>query len=444
MLFILGAGSARLGLDAADTCTYAQSTSMSAAILSIGTELTRGELLNANACWLGARLTELGFDVVEHATIADDSAQIAATVVRFGRQVKVLVVTGGLGPTSDDMTAAAVAELLGVPVLPEPASLEALRARYRAQGRTATPMQERMAHLPQGARALPNPVGSAVGFALSVGEARVYFMPGVPGEMRAIFDQHIAAELAPLAPNDRHQEHLRCFGLTESQVASRLVDLEPGGRAHRPGVSIGYRAHFGDIEVKVLAQAADREVARALSVEVAAQARERLGAAVYGGRGDSYPAVLGARLRARGLTLAVAESCTGGLVGKLLTDVPGSSDYLLLDVISYANLAKQRVLGVEPALLERHGAVSAEVVAAMAEGVRRSVDAELAVAITGIAGPGGGSAEKPVGTVWFALARRGAATRTEVQRFMGDRERVRHLSADFALALVGQAIEGSA
>lgn len=417
---------------------------MSAAILSIGTELTRGELLNANACWLGARLTELGFDVVEHATIADDSAEIAATVVRFGRQVKLLVVTGGLGPTSDDMTAAAVAAALGVAVVPDPASLDALRARYQAQGRTATPMQERMAHLPQGARALPNAVGSAPGFALTLGEARMYFMPGVPGEMRAIFEDWIAPEVAPLAPNDRHQEHLRCFGLTESQVASRLVDLEPGGSAHRSGVSIGYRAHFGDIEVKVLAQAADRAAARALALEVADEARARLGNVVYGGRGDSYPAVLGERLRARGLTLAVAESCTGGLVGKLLTDVAGSSDYLLLDVVSYANLAKQRVLAVPPALLERHGAVSGEVAAAMAEGVRQSVDAHLAVAITGIAGPGGGSAEKPVGTVWFALAERGAATRTEVQRFMGDRERVRRLSADFALALVGQAIERSA
>jgi PncC family amidohydrolase len=137
----------------------------------------------------------------------------------------------------------------------------------------------------------------------------------------------------------------------------------------------------------------------------------------------------------------VAESCTGGLVGKLLTDVAGSSDYLLADVVSYANLAKHRLLGVDAALLERHGAVSAEVASAMAEGVRRSVDADLSVAITGIAGPGGGNAEKPVGTVWFAVARRGAATHAEVQRFMGDRERVRRLSADFALHLLGRAID---
>jgi nicotinamide-nucleotide amidase len=256
--------------------------------------------------------------------------------------------------------------------------------------------------------------------------------------MRHLFERYVATELAPRVQRTSAQVHIKTFGLRESEVAEKLADIDANGPLHRPGVTIGYRAHFPEIEVKVLGRAQDEPGASELANEVAAQVRERLGSAVYGGREDSYPAYVGALLRSRGLRLALAESCTGGLIGKLLTDVPGSSEYVLLDAVTYANSAKRDVLGVNATLLEQKGAVSAEVAAAMAEGVLHKASADLAVGVTGIAGPGGGSADKPVGTVFLALARRNEKTVTERIQAQGDRERVRTLTAYAALRLVAQ------
>ncbi|MDD9937011.1 MAG: competence/damage-inducible protein A [Myxococcales bacterium] len=416
---------------------------MRAAILSIGTELTRGELVNSNATWLSERLTALGFEVVEHAVVPDDSERIGATVSRFGREVKLVLGTGGLGPTSDDLTADAVAAMLGVSVVRHEPSLERIRARYRRIGREMPAPNVKQADLPAGADVLDNDVGTAPGFAVQVGEARCFFLPGVPREMRHLFEAHVVPEMAPQVPRTSHQVHIRSYGLRESEVAERLGDIDEGGTLARPGVTLGYRAHFPEIEVKVLARAVDEAAATALADEVAAQVRERLGDHAYGGRGDSYAAWVGERLRARDWKLAVAESCTGGLIGKLLTDPAGSSDYLVLDAVTYANEAKQAVLGVDPEVLVEHGAVSAPVAQAMAEGALERAHADVAVATTGIAGPGGGSDHKPVGTVWFGLARRGAETLTECRQFSGDRERVRTAAAWNALRLVARAAASS-
>ena len=225
--------------------------------------------------------------------------------------------------------------------------------------------------------------------------------------MRHLFERYLVPDIAPQVERTSFQLHVRTFGLRESEVAERLADIDLGGARHRAGIVIGYRAHFPEIEVKVLARAADEATARALATEVAREIEQRLAPHAYGGRDDSFPAYVGQLLRVRGLKLAVAESCTGGLIGKLLTDPPGSSDYLLLDVVSYANNAKRDVLGVDPALLDRHGAVSAEVATAMAEGVLAKAGADLALATTGIAGPGGGSEQKPVG--WCGSRSHGAA-----------------------------------
>jgi competence/damage-inducible protein CinA-like protein len=412
---------------------------MRAAILCIGTELTRGELVNGNAAWLSERLTDLGIEVIEHTVVADDSGRVRATLARFGREVKLLVCTGGLGPTSDDLTAAAVAELLGVPLERHAATLERIRERYRRIGRAMPAPNEKQADVPRGARVLDNDEGTAPGFVVEIGTARSYFFPGIPREMRHLFERHLVPEIAPQIERTSFQMHIRSFGLRESEVAERLTDIDVGGPRHRPGIVLGYRPHFPEIEVKVLANAANETAARALASEVAREVEERLAPHAYGGRDDSFPAYVGQLLRARGLKLAVAESCTGGLIGKLLTDPPGSSDYVLLDVVSYANSAKRDVLGVAPALLERHGAVSAEVATAMAEGVLAKAGADLAVATTGIAGPGGGSEQKPVGLVWLAIARRGEKTVTERIQAQGDRERVRTLAAYAALQRIALA-----
>jgi nicotinamide-nucleotide amidase len=280
--------------------------------------------------------------------------------------------------------------------------------------------------------------------------------------MQHLFETYLVPDLAHRVQRTTHQVHLRVFGLPESEVAERLASIDPLAKADplaktdpstkaslkgkvstgRPGITIGYRAQFPEIEVKVHARAADEASAISLAQEVAAQARGLLGHHAYGARHESYPAHVAKLLTDAGLKLALAESCTGGLLGKLLTDPAGSSAYFLLDAVVYANSAKRGVLGVSAELLEQHGAVSVEVAAAMAEGVLERSGADLAAAITGVAGPTGGSPERPVGTVCFALARKGQKTFSERRQLSGERNRVRMLSAYVALELIARGARG--
>jgi len=291
---------------------------------------------------------------------------------------------------------------------------------------------------PQGADVLPNPVGTAPGFAMTLGKARFFFVAGVPREMKHIFSESIAPAIASLAEPRTHQVHLRTFGMTESGVAEAIGGLE---KAH-DGLTLGYRAHFPEIEVKVHVRAGSMAEAEQRSNAIADEVRALLGDAVFGGRADTFAEVVGKALRDRGKTLAVAESCTGGQVGEMLTRVPGASDYLLLDAVVYANSAKEAVLGVSPEVLRTHGAVSSETAAAMAEGAREVAGADIAVSITGVAGPGGGTDDNPVGTVWFGLARKGQPTVTKHRNLPWGRDRVQTLSAYIALELVRRAALG--
>ncbi|MGF1469442.1 MAG: competence/damage-inducible protein A [Sandaracinaceae bacterium] len=413
---------------------------MIAAVLSIGTELTRGELTNTNARWLGEELTSLGFSVDEHAVVADDPKAISETLRRLAERNRVLVATGGLGPTSDDRTSEAVALAAGVERVRHEPSLEAIRRRFRARGRQMSPSNAKQADLPAGADALPNPVGTAPGFAITLAECRCFFLPGVPSEMTRLFVDQVVPAVAPLAQRDSHQVRLRTFGLPESRVGELLDGVEDA----YPGVTLGYRASFPELEVKVLARATTSSAAEALAHKAAREIRLRLGDAVFGEADDSFPAYVGRLLRDRGLTIALAESCTGGMVGSLITDVPGSSDYMLLDAVTYSNAAKSAVLGVSEEILRAYGAVSSECAAAMAAGARRLADADLAVSVTGIAGPGGGTETKPVGTVWLGLARRGAPALTQPHQLAGGRNRIRRLTAYLALRWLAQAAVGSA
>lgn len=408
---------------------------MSAAILSIGTELTRGELANSNASWLAEQLTELGFEVDEEVTVADEVSRIVETLRRLAQRNAVLVATGGLGPTTDDLTAQAVAAAAGVSLVRDERSLEAIKRRFAAAGREMSPSNVKQAELPEGATVLENAVGTAPGFAVTLGACRCFFFPGVPHEMQRMFDDHVQPVLAPLVDRRSHQVRLRTFGLPESRVGELLEGLEGAN----VGVTLGYRASFPEIEVKVLARSNSAAEAEEMASRVVREVRERLGDFVYGEGDDSYPAFVGRTLRDRGLTVALAESCTGGMVGSLLTDVPGSSDYLLLDAVTYSNASKTSVLGVSSELLRGYGAVSAECAAAMADGARRVAGSDIAVAVTGIAGPGGATEAKPVGTVWIGLARRGRETVTEHYRLFGDRGRIRKLAAHQALRTIVRA-----
>ncbi len=323
--------------------------------------------------------------------------------------------TGGLGPTTDDVTTEAVANAVGARLVRDDASLDSIRRRFEKAGRTMTASNEKQADFPEGADILPNPVGTAPGFGVRIGECVAYFLPGVPREMKRMFEQQVAPRVRALAPNNLFQSRLRTFGLPESVVGEKLDGVE---RAY-PGTVIGYRAQFPEIEVKVLARAASHPAARDLCERATAEVRGRLGQHVYGESDDTYSGVVGRALRGRGWTLAIAESCTGGLVGHLLTREPGASDFLVLDAVTYANSAKSRVLGVEEETIRWHGAVSPEVAGAMAEGARRVSGADVALSLTGIAGPSGGTDGKPVGTVYIGLARPDGTTDVEHRVFTG-------------------------
>jgi nicotinamide-nucleotide amidase len=411
---------------------------MTAAILSIGTELTRGELINTNAAWLGEELTKLGFEVAEHATVDDDLDRIVTLIRRFSEDHQVVISTGGLGPTSDDLTTEAAAKAAGVGLWRDEAVVEGIRQKFKLFGRVMPESNAKQGDFPEGADVLPNTMGTAPGFAMTLGRARMFFVPGVPREMKHIFGESILPAIAPMAERRTHQVHIRTFGMTESGVSQAVRHLE---KQHE-GLTLGYRAHFPEIEVKVHVRADNAVDAEQRAESIAGEVRGILGDAVFGGKDDAFAEVVGARLRDAGKTLAVAESCTGGQVGEMLTRIPGASDYLLLDAVVYSNGAKQSVLGVSNEILRAHGAVSSETAAAMAEGALRVSGADIAVSITGIAGPGGGTEDKPVGTVWFGLARKGEPTITRHRKLPWERARVQTLSAYIALELVRRSALG--
>ncbi|MFT3927883.1 MAG: competence/damage-inducible protein A [Myxococcales bacterium] len=405
---------------------------MTAAVLSIGTELTRGELVNSNAAWLAEQLTGLGFEVRDHLTVDDDIDRIVEALARLSREHSVIVSTGGLGPTTDDLTTEAVAKALGVQLVRDNASFERIAKFFASVGRTMAASNAKQADFPEGASVLLNDQGTAPGFSIAIGKAQLFVMPGVPREMKHIFLERIVPRIAGLAERRSHQIHLRTFGLPESQLGDALTGVE----SQFPGLTIGYRAGFPEIEIKLLTRAESAHAAEALAERAREEVMRRVGEVVFGDREDTFAGAVGRTLRDRGLTLGVAESCTGGMVGSMLTSVPGSSDYLLLDAVTYSNAAKSSVLGVSEEILRAYGAVSEECATAMARGVLRVSGADLAVAVTGIAGPGGGTDEKPVGTVWIAAAGKGGAVFARHFRMWGDRERIRTLSAYTALKMV--------
>ncbi len=404
---------------------------MTLALLSIGTEITRGELVDTNSQWLAEALTDRGHEVTEMATVDDHTPRIVEALSRLAEFHQAIVCTGGLGPTTDDLTTSAAAALLGVPLVRHADSLELIRARFAAHGRSVTPSDEKQADFPEGALVLPNDRGTAPGFSAAIGKSRAFFLPGVPHEMRAMFE----AEVLPRLPEPSKRiaaVRLRTFGLPESEVNDRLRGVED-----ELDVLIGYRASFPEIEVKVLSSRDSAVEAEGAARTAADEVKRRLGEKIVYGEGAkaSLPQTVGSLLAERGLTLGLAESCTGGLVSESITAVPGASAYYRGGICSYANEVKQNLLGVPRETLERSGAVSEETARAMAEGARRALGVDVALAITGIAGPSGGTEEKPVGLVHWAVA---TAERTVAKHrvFPARRWQVQKLAAWAGLASI--------
>ena len=410
---------------------------MTVALLTIGTELSRGEIVDTNAAWLATQLTEAGFVVGRIETVPDELETIVASIRRLATAHRFVVVSGGLGPTTDDLTAEAAARAAGVELTRDATSLQAIKRRVEARGGSLNPGHEKQALIPAGADVLANSDGTAPGFAVRFAETVGYFLPGVPREMKRMFTEQVLPRVRPNAPNTAHQLKLQTYGLGESLLGQKLEGVE----AAFPGVTIGYRVHFPEVEVKIHADAATQDEARALAARACAEVRTRLGDVVYGEGDEAFPEIVGRVLRAKGLRLAVAESCTGGLVGHLLTSYPGASDFFCGGVVTYANVAKSRILGVSEDTLRGHGAVSAEVAAEMALGARRVCESDVAVAITGIAGPSGGSDEKPVGLVHWAVAHPGG-TVVKHKVFAGDRGEIQTRAAYATLETLRRIVAG--
>ncbi|MEP7049382.1 MAG: competence/damage-inducible protein A [Pseudomonadota bacterium] len=409
---------------------------MSAAVLCIGTELTRGELLNSNATWLAEALTSIGFDVLAVDCVDDDRARIEAALARLTQAHEVVVCTGGLGPTTDDITTECAARLAGVDLVRDEPSLQAIAERLARFNRPMAASNAKQADFPRGSRILANPNGTAPGFELKLQRALTYFMPGVPFEMKAMFESFVQPVITPLLRDRHFQVLLRTLGLPESEVNDRLAGIEA-----EFGVIIGYRATMPEIEVKVLARASTVAAARDVAERAARVVRERLGdEAVFGEGKARFPEALCQLLEARGQTLSLAESCTGGLVSELLTTHAGASAAFRGGAVVYANDAKIALLGVPGELIARFGAVSAEVARAMADGARRAFASNYALSLTGIAGPSGGSSEKPVGTVHFAVADESGISDRRVV-FTGNREQVRRRAAFAGLSLVRSVVQ---
>lgn len=428
----------------------AEATRPQAEIVTIGDELNRGEIIDSNAAWLGERLSDpaLGFYVRFRQGANDEPADIAAVLRAAAQRSQVVVVSGGLGPTTDDLTVEVAAQLIGVEPVLEPEHERRMRARFAERNFALSPNNLRQVRIPAGATVLANRHGLAPGFALQLEGATLFFMPGVPREMKPMFQDEVVPRLRALrasvgtaAPLCTARRVYRVIGLGESHVDHRLAGLITPLPAGARQVTVHYRLAFPEVVVTLIAQADDDAAAQGVIQKLDQEVRQRLGRALYSDGADELPVVLGAALRARGATLGTAESCTGGLIGELLTAVPGSSDYFRGGVIAYANEVKIAALGVQPATLAAHGAVSKQTVEEMARGARRLLGCTYAVAVSGVAGPGGGTPEKPVGTVHVAVAGPDAETvLTRQILWPGDREQVRRIAAFAALNLVHKAL----
>jgi len=375
---------------------------MTAEILCIGTELLLGNITNGNARWIAEQLAALGIAHHRQAVVGDNRERLLAELQAAAQRCQVLITTGGLGPTPDDLTTEVIAAAFGAPLVEHPQVWAEIQARLAARGRPCAASNRRQALLPQGAALLPNPTGTAPGMIWSPRPGfTILTFPGVPSEMRAMWQATAAPWLqaAGLAQGVFASRMLRFWGVAESSLAEQMADLL---EATNP--TVAPYAGSGEVKLRITARAASAEAAEQLLQPVEAEIRARTAALCFGVDDDSLASVVLHQLRRLGHTLAVAESCTGGGLGAALAAVPGASDVFVGGVIAYANSVKQGLLGVPVELLQSHGAVSDPVAQAMAEGARQTTGADWGLAITGVAGPGGGTEQKPVGLVHIAVA----------------------------------------
>ncbi len=375
---------------------------MNAHILAIGTELTLGQAVDTNSAWLAQQLAGIGIHTTRHVTVGDDLADITAEIRESAEAAELVLITGGLGPTPDDLTRDALAAAMGVELAFHAESFEQIAAYFRSRNRRMHERNRVQAMIPLGATPIENTRGTAPGLRARLGRANIFVMPGVPAEMKVMFERDLLPYLRERggAVGVIVQRTLRSFGMAESEIGEKIADLMQRGR----NPAVGTSAADLVITIRINADGPTAEAAKALAERDAAAVRERLGSYIFGEDDDRLETAVARLLIERRRTVSTAESCTGGLIAKRLTDIPGSSASFVQGFVTYANEAKTRLIGVPERLIAAHGAVSREVAGTMAEGCRRVSGTDYALAVTGIAGPTGGTPEKPVGLVYVALA----------------------------------------
>lgn len=405
----------------------------SAEIIAIGTELLLGEITNTNAQFLAQELAALGIPHYFQTVVGDNIERIHQVLDYATRRSQLMLCTGGLGPTPDDLTTEAIAQFFQTPLVEHPDIFAEIQAKYARRGLPTPENNRKQALLPQGAQVIPNPRGTAPGMIWSPRpEVTIMTFPGVPSELQAMWRETAVPYL--------HQHgwvtqvflsrNLRFWGISEAALAEKVRDF-----FDLTNPTVAPYAGKGETRLRITARAKDRETALALIAPVEQQLRERVGADCYGADEETLAQVVGRLLQERQETLAVAESCTGGLLGAMITDVPGSSAYFQGGIVAYANAVKEQLLQVPATVLATQGAVSAATAAAMAKGVRERLGTTWGLSMTGIAGPGGATATKPVGLVYIGLAGPAGLVQSWEHRFSPERGRdwIRHLSACQAL-----------
>lgn len=397
-------------------------------IITTGDEIMGGVTLDTNFHWAAEKLVGLGFDLRFHTTVGDDEEDIREALKTAMRRAQAVIVSGGLGPTSDDLTAEVASRFLGVPLELNSVALDMIENRFRERGYRFSEINKKQAYIPQGSKVLKNFWGTAPGFQFEKGGVVFFFLPGVPKEFKAMIEDYVIPELDQRSTERKKYKTriVKTFGLRESEVAERIRDIE------RAGMRIGYRPHFPEVHIRVSGYADTEDEAEKLVSGVVEEIASRLGECVFSTDGAMLEEIVGRLLSQKKLTLAIAESCTGGLVANRITNVPGSSNYFERGVVSYSNESKIEVLGVPRELIESVGAVSSEVVEAMAVGIRKLAHSDIGIAISGIAGPGGGTEIKPVGMVFIGISHEKGISSQRFQ-FRGTREEIKLISSEAAL-----------
>ena len=407
-----------------------------AAVIAVGSEMLTPQRLDTNSLFITTHLNALGVDVVFKGVVGDDRAELGALLSHALARVDLVVCCGGLGPTDDDVTREVAADVLGCTLREDDAITAHLRERYAR--RFSGPMPEinrRQAMVPEGARVLSNPRGSAPGLWMEANERLLLLLPGPPRELKPMVEALVPLLRERAAGQSLIRRVLKIAGRIESQTEEQLRPLYAEWRGWLVPIEATILAALGQLELHLSARSADVSAVEAALDAAVAQVCGVLGEDVFSTDGAALEAVVGAALRRAGYRIAIAESCTGGLILSRLTDVPGSSDYVKQGVVVYSNEAKTSLLGVPPELLDTHGAVSEPVATAMASGIRARAGVDVGVGVTGIAGPGGGSEAKPVGTVAIA-ASTPVGDRVRTFRFHGEREQIKFQASQAALDMV--------